>query len=234
MTIDVTKFGWVQSNLGTFYSATFTCDAYNFDGSIDSYEECDDGDYDDYDGCSWKNSIEDGYICWNEPSHCFIPCGNEGWQSAYEQCDDNNAVSGDGCTNCVIDANWQCTNVANQTSVCQRRCGNGNRENTPTVTTAEACDDGDRDSGDGCSSSCTVETNWKCTGGFGSTSVCSPTCGDGVRDNTPTVSTAEACDDGDTSGGDGCSSTCTVEVDWKCTGSFGSASTCGPACGDGV
>ena len=52
----------------------------------------------------------------------------------------------------------------------------------------EACDDGNRDDGDGCSSSCNIEA-----------------CGDGF------VDPAEACDDGDRVGGDGCSSDCALE-----------------------
>jgi cysteine-rich repeat protein len=73
-------------------------------------------------------------------------------------------------------------------------CGNGVKEG------AEGCDDGNTTNGDGCSSTCTVETH-----------VC--VCGDGVKDAT------EACDDGNTVSGDGCSSTCTIEL---------------PVCGDGV
>ncbi len=64
-------------------------------------------------------------------------------------------------------------------------CGNGIRQ------TGEACDDGNKTSGDGCSATCTVEA---------------PVCGNGIRQ------TGEACDDGNKTSGDGCSATCTVEV----------------------
>ncbi|MCW5890607.1 MAG: DUF4215 domain-containing protein [bacterium] len=50
-----------------------------------------------------------------------------------------------------------------------------------------------------------------------------PTCGDGV------VAGDEACDDGGTLDGDGCSSTCTLEAGWSCTGT---PSACEPTCGD--
>ena len=60
-------------------------------------------------------------------------------------------------------------------------CGDG------VVQEGEACDDGDRDDGDGCSASCEVER-----------------CGDGVVQRER----GESCDDGGVVGGDGCSETC--------------------------
>ena len=58
--------------------------------------------------------------------------------------------------------------------------------------------------------------------------VCNTVCGDGKRAGT------EACDDNDTSGGDGCSASCTVETGYSCTGgSTSSADTCSTICGDG-
>lgn len=67
-----------------------------------------------------------------------------------------------------------------QTSI----CGNG------VVETNETCDDGNAVSGDGCSSTCQIES-----------------CGDGVINNNGT----EQCDDGNTNSSDGCSSTCQIE-----------------------
>lgn len=54
---------------------------------------------------------------------------------------------------------------------------------------------------------------------------CGPECADGV------VQIEEGCDDGDASGGDGCSATCAVEVGWSCSGS---PSVCTPSCGNGA
>jgi cysteine-rich repeat protein len=51
-----------------------------------------------------------------------------------------------------------------------------------------------------------------------------PVCGDGDV-------VGEACDDGNTASGDGCSATCTVETGWQCDGS---PSTCATVCGDGL
>ncbi|HEX5062143.1 MAG TPA: DUF4215 domain-containing protein, partial [Kofleriaceae bacterium] len=52
------------------------------------------------------------------------------------------------------------------------------------------------------------------------------TCGDAVRTG------GEACDQGDTTNGDGCSSTCDVEAGWSCTAT--NPSVCTPNCGDGI
>ncbi len=66
----------------------------------------------------------------------------------------------------------------------------------------EDCDDGNKVSGDGCSSSCSIETGWTCDDS--QPSVCTPICGDGL------VLGGEECDDGNTVEGDGCSSLCTL------------------------
>ena len=60
-------------------------------------------------------------------------------------------------------------------------------------------------------------------------------CGDGVR------TTAEACDDNNTAGGDGCSALCALEVGFTCVSSaaaeggsgVGGLDTCAPTCADG-
>lgn len=102
-------------------------------------------------------------------------------------------------------------------------CGNGAIDTTwlPSgAASVEACDDGNGDDGDGCSSECAIETGYACTG---QPSSCAPICGDSV-----TVG-GEQCDDGDTDAGDGCSATCTVEPGWSCL--FGA---CEEICGDGL
>ena len=85
----------------------------------------------------------------------------------------------------------------------------------------EGCDDTDSVDGDGCSSLCTVEGGWTCSG---EPSVCTQLCGNGDLD------AGEACDDGDVVGGDGCSSICEVEAGYECSGE---PSVCTLACGNG-
>jgi len=98
-------------------------------------------------------------------------------------------------------------------------CGNG------FVEDGEDCDDGNTNSGDGCSSTCKLETDWACPTP-GQACIFTVVCGDSR------ISGAEQCDDGNTVSGDGCSSTCQLESGWACPVV---GSSCGAAaCGDGI
>jgi cysteine-rich repeat protein len=74
-------------------------------------------------------------------------------------------------------------------------CGDG------VLQGREACDDGGRQDGDGCSELCTVEVGWTCA----PPGTCTPTCGDAR------LVGAETCEDGNTVAGDGCSQVCQNE-----------------------
>jgi cysteine-rich repeat protein len=71
------------------------------------------------------------------------------------------------------------------------------------VQPGEECDDGNLANGDGCSSTCTVELGFVCSG-FPLSS-CIFTCGNGVVEGN------EECDDGNNQNGDGCSASCQLE-----------------------
>jgi cysteine-rich repeat protein len=105
-------------------------------------------------------------------------------------------------------------------------CGNG------ILDTGETCDDGNSRNGDGCSSTCTIEVGWLCINTpYVLRSLCQPNeCGDGYINTTwPYL---EACDDGNTNNGDGCSSDCkTITPNWFC-GRPGHA--CVHVCGNGI
>ena len=94
-----------------------------------------------------------------------------------------------------------CTSSNNNTPA----CGDG------VLDTGEQCDDGNTNSGDGCSATCTIET-------------APAVCGDGVPAGT------EQCDDGNTTSGDGCSSTCKTEykttANWAIKLANGTPQTC--------
>ena len=83
-------------------------------------------------------------------------------------------------------------------------CGDG-RVNV----SGEACDDGNGESGDGCTANCTLEANYVC-----------PTpgeaCVDTVKCGDAKVVGDETCDDGNTRTGDGCSKGCEVEEGYTC------------------
>src|SRR5690606_33554929 len=99
-------------------------------------------------------------------------------------------------------------------------CGDG------VLDDDEACDDGNKDSGDGCGSNCRyLEPGYVCPDPG---QPCRPIakCGDGV----PVF--PEQCDDGNLVSGDGCSDICKFEIGFKCSGT---PSSCTPTtCGDGV
>ena len=111
-------------------------------------------------------------------------------------------------------------------------CDDGNRESgdgcTATCKTEcgnsviediEECDDGNSVSRDGCSASCGVEHGATCRG---QPSLCSVTCGDGA------IAVSEECDDGNRSSGDGCSASCDLEGGWDCDGEPTACSALGP------
>ncbi len=98
----------------------------------------------------------------------------------------------------------------------RRDCGNGR------LDPAEACDDGNREDGDGCRHDCVIEPAFSC---FGEPSVCETGCGDGL------VAGQEQCDDGNLLDLDGCGPGCAVEPGYTCTGV---PSVCVTTCGDGV
>jgi fibro-slime domain-containing protein len=97
--------------------------------------------------------------------------------------------------------------------------------------TGEVCDDGNTQSGDGCTAECSqVEANHACPTP-GAPCVSTVRCGDSL------VAGSETCDDGRDEGtgapvsGDGCSATCELELGFKCTRA---GARCQPLCGDGV
>jgi cysteine-rich repeat protein len=144
-------------------------------------------------------------------------CGN-GVLEAEEECDDGNRVNNDDCSRgckrsvppttpavCgdgTVDLGEHCEPPGSEgcSSTCQvssqPECGNGAQESywlsvfEEPIHIQEACDDGNSEDADGCSSQCLLETN----------------CGNGAQEGE------EACDDGNFRNGDGCSSRCEVEA----------------------
>jgi cysteine-rich repeat protein len=79
---------------------------------------------------------------------------------------------------------------------------------------AEVCDDGNILDGDGCSTVCTRETGYSCSG---EPSVCVQ-CGDTF------IQGLETCDDGNFINGDGCNEVCQVEYGYTCISPTGTSS----------
>lgn len=125
---------------------------------------------------------------------------------------------------------------------CTPVCGNG------SVETSEGCDDGNAFDGDGCSSTCRVESGYACRHG----TECDPVCGDHfVADAEVCDPTADAytycssdcmtyygkcgdgivqpgleqCDDMNSVGNDGCSNRCSQSFGFTCVDNVCDAST---------
>lgn len=92
-------------------------------------------------------------------------------------------------------------------------CGDGR------LNGIEECDDGNANSGDGCSKSCVIELGYECPTP-GAPCALSLKCGDGTKDPS------EECDDGNKLPYDGCSSTCRRDLYCPVGG-------CVALCGDG-
>ena len=146
--------------------------------------------------------------CSNTPGSFSCTCvdGYEG--SGFDCTDIDECVSGTG--GCVL--NEVCVNqegmpntcvcrlgyIRNDAGDCVIACGDG------AVAPGEACDDGNTDDGDGCSSRCSIEGGWACFEPTGEASVCTFTCGDGF------VDPSEECDDAEANADspDACRTTC--------------------------
>ena len=121
-----------------------------------------------------------------------VVCG-DGVREGSEACDDGAQIDGDGCSaSCTVEDGWTCSENEAGLSTCRPAtptdCGNGMKEGS------EACDDGNKVSGDGCSELCAVEGGFTCSENEVGLSTCQAEilteCGDGVREGS------EACDDG--------------------------------------
>jgi cysteine-rich repeat protein len=176
------NFRFRQAYTGFRIASRLSCG----DGILDEYEECDDGNRIDNDGCD---------------ASCLLECGN-GVQQGNEQCDDGNTDIGDGCDesciieicgNGVVQINESCDDGAllngdGCDNACQEEiCGNGILQ----AAIGEACDDGNTDNNDGCDANCFQEV-----------------CGNGVAQ----THIGESCDDGDNDDNNGCNNICQLQI----------------------
>ena len=173
-------------------SCTSTCEECN-NGIIEGTEQCDDG------GLNGVKCIAGyGSSCTYCTTSCKILtvnnfCG-DWYRQDVEECDDGNNWNGDGCSStCKVEITPICGNsIIEGTEQCDKGTLNG-----------LLCWAGYGSSCTYCTTSCKIKsiTNY---------------CGDGIKQE------CEGCDDGNTANGDGCSSTCKVEI------------TPPPSCGDGT
>jgi cysteine-rich repeat protein len=155
------------------------------DGTLDSEEQCDDGNRLDGDGCGPLCTIETGWTCSGEPSVCTSLCGNATLDPA-EQCDGDN-LGGNDCTSIpggYSGGTLQCSAscLFDTTACILPSCGDGQ------IDVNEECDDGNSSNTDGCLNNCQPAA-----------------CGDGYH-----WQGEEQCDDGNTSNQDACKNDCTT------------------------
>lgn len=166
------------------------------------FEECDDGNLTDEDGCSSDCKHDTAYTCPLPGTACNL-CG-DGVVQGIERCDDHNTADDDGCSaDCLTIAPFYTCTAGSSCVV----CGNGKLE------TGEACDDGNRLGGDGCTRDCrSVESGYRCESESDGDFIDCAKCGDGVMELD------EVCDDRNATAGDGCSADCKlVELGYSCT-----------------
>ncbi len=251
-------------------------------GRLDDGEQCDDGNEEDRDQCNNRCQLRcrPGTLCPDQqacPQNGVCnpaPACGDGIVNGAEQCDDANAVDGDGCTNaCTLrcDQSGLCPNglvCAGQECVecssslqcrdgfcvdgrCRQAlplCGNGVTE------PGEACDDGNADNADGCTTRCSYPTGHACTASGqchtrlcqgGTCQLCSDAgqCGSGLRCSQGnclfgpatcgdgTVQAGESCDDANLNEQDQCTSACLLAFGAACSHAAQCQST---ICSDGA
>lgn len=86
-----------------------------------------------------------------------------------------------------------------------------------------------------CSSDCQIELGFDCAGGnVTQPDKCYEFCGDGVV-MTATRPDVSYCDDGNLDNGDGCNSSCSIEIGFTCSGGNQlQPDSCSEICGDGI
>ena len=154
---------------------------------------------------------------------CYTQCPE------YDQWDYDCKICHERCWSCFGTTKFHCFscdellfNYHIKGTTCPEKCGDGK-----WLGELE-CDDGNQNSGDGCSNVCHLEAGFKCLGGSPTSNHgCNEICGDGRKFILP-------CDDADNDDGDGCTSTCQLEPGWICYfGNTTNLDTCVEICGDG-
>ena len=157
--------------------------------TVETGEQCDDGDSDDGDTC---------------PTTCFDSfCGDTFLRTNVEQCDDGNLTVGDGCdATCIIEG------CGNGRLEAPEECDDGPGGNSDTLADAcrldctdPSCGDSVTDTGEGCDDGNFVNTDSCLVGCI------APACGDDYL-----WAGTEQCDDGNVTAGDGCDGSCRFET----------------------
>jgi cysteine-rich repeat protein len=173
-------------------------------GVLDPNEECDDGNTDSNDDCLYPSCVPN--VCGDGVVDSAGPHHHEDCDTAGESSTCNVNCTTPTCGDSIVNAHYmppgapgveQCDNGAanSDSSDCTAHCQIAVCGDGLTDTNTEACDTGGNSQT--CNADCTV-----------------PMCGDGKVNGQftpPGANGPEQCDDGNTTNGDGCSSTCRFE-----------------------
>jgi fibro-slime domain-containing protein len=185
-TCSTIESGWVCPNPGQRCTAA-ACG----DGIRAGFEQCDDGNPTNGDGCSTACKLDAGQTCTPMPCHATV-CGN-GILEGAEECDDHNTAASDGCSAaCVLENNYICPGQrdvlcgANGSVGCRCTaqaavCGDRIREG------GETCDDG-KHCGDVAHANCTADSQCQSL-----LNTCAARCGNLVCEGGECTSCASDC-----------------------------------------
>ena len=222
----------IQISMSNIYVSTLiAASPYNInivdsiwgDGRNTGIENWDDDNKSNGDGWNSSCTVETGWA-WSGGSSTtkdiwYEICGDGirfNTKSTYW--DDYNLYDADGWSSTWnVETGWTCSGGNSSTKdIWYEVWGDGMRFNYFSTS----CDDGNSLSNDGCSSSWSIETGWRWSGGNSKTKdTWTEIWGDGKRFNS--VSTY--WDDGNLSDNDGWSTSCSIETGWTCSG--GNSST---------
>ncbi|MFT6396232.1 MAG: cysteine-rich repeat protein [Bradymonadia bacterium] len=159
-----------------------------------------------------------GTDCDDSPLNCGAACG-PGLQEACDGFDND-------CSGLVDDTAPSCPDDENgvgtcSDGTCSLACSEGWQEVGESCLDVNECDAGPCGVDELCTN---LDGGFECACaiGFAGDDGCRAVCGDSLRVST------EECDDGNATGGDGCSADCTAEQGWTCT------TGCTEDCGDGL
>ena len=249
--------GYGANTAGTWDIAFTYASIVCGDGAPEGAEICDDGNVVAGDGCSATCTLESGYLCSGTPSVCRVVAAN-GFCSGATPVTATTTLSGEsvaagglpltgtGCYSFTVPT----TNRASYYAVTVPPLTRINIAVTPTVdvdvvlvaadscaaTTCSLYNDSDPERGTLTNTTATAITQIVSVRAFGATTSSGTysiaftyvpfVCGNGVLEG------AETCDDGNTTAGDGCTATCTVQAGYACSGA---PSVCALiVCGDGL
>ena len=228
------EIGWTWSGGSVSTKDTWTeiwSDGRRFN-SLTAY--WDDGNNVNGDGWSSTWAIESGWK-WLGGSTATSDVWSDIWgdgkvaKSITNYCDDGNTSNGDGWnSSCNTEAGWKWVGGSiSSPSVCSENWGDG----ITIIHNSVKWDDGNVVNGDGCSSTCSIESGWRWVGGSSiSTDVWTINWGDGIY-----ISSGEQCDDGNTKSGDGWSQAWKIEsgFSWTTSALNNPATKWQEICGDG-